>query len=534
MIRPGQHVSVDGRIYHPYLRDWTGRQSSTIADFLRILQDVFAREPPLVARQPQQQYRQPASASPAQRPLPPPKERPRDVVVNPQPVEMAVPPNPPPKPPKPGEASRVHTLLPDQNPKTHRDGPPLPPLPHERPQQRHQSPWQIHQTGSYAAPPGPQSIYASASNGPPPVPLHPRAGHGEELQQPPRDSPVSPVSANGFSQDTRYSHAPPLPLSPMQSVNGQQHFQASDPVGQNHSQGVLPQQQMPAHHHHHAQSSPRQYQQQQQQQRPSQVQPQSMPQVHQQPYHQQQQHQQPHHQPQHQPQRYHAHQGVSAAIPAPPLPPPDLLTDPFDIMLPATTSLMAAPPIPPNPERELLLRLLSQSLVSQTHQTLTQNASFLPALHAQNQALQEATQHLHFELAQLEQMDRTLANNESILRQSILDCEAVIVSSKDMPDPPIDEVLVAPTLVQNQLWTLEGEIAGLKEALWVLQRAVGQGRVGGQEFVKVNRALGRELFFKMALGSKIARGLGLDQGHSNGRAGDDAGAGRAGDEGFYT
>ena len=131
-------------------------------------------------------------------------------------------------------------------------------------------------------------------------------------------------------------------------------------------------------------------------------------------------------------------------------------------------------------------------------------------------------------------MDRTLANNESILRQSILDCEAVIVSSKDMPDPPIDEVLVAPTLVQNQLWTLEGEIAGLKEALWVLQRAVGQGRVGGQEFVKVNRALGRELFFKMALGSKIARGLGLDQGHSNGRAGDDAGAGRAGDEGFYT
>lgn len=22
MVRPGQHISVDGRVYHPYLRDW--------------------------------------------------------------------------------------------------------------------------------------------------------------------------------------------------------------------------------------------------------------------------------------------------------------------------------------------------------------------------------------------------------------------------------------------------------------------------------------------------------------------------------
>ena len=24
VIRPGQHVGVDGRVYHPYLRDWSG------------------------------------------------------------------------------------------------------------------------------------------------------------------------------------------------------------------------------------------------------------------------------------------------------------------------------------------------------------------------------------------------------------------------------------------------------------------------------------------------------------------------------
>lgn len=31
VIRPGQHVSVDGRIYHPYLRDWGLREVSRTA-----------------------------------------------------------------------------------------------------------------------------------------------------------------------------------------------------------------------------------------------------------------------------------------------------------------------------------------------------------------------------------------------------------------------------------------------------------------------------------------------------------------------
>lgn len=102
-----------------------------------------------------------------------------------------------------------------------------------------------------------------------------------------------------------------------------------------------------------------------------------------------------------------------------------------------------------------------------------------------------------------------------------------------MPEPPIDDVLVAPTLVQNQLWNVEAEIAGLKEALWVLQRAVGAGRVGAAEFVKLNRSLGRELFLKMALARKIAKGLGLDLGKASAGAG--VGADRQGEsgEGYY-
>lgn len=109
----------------------------------------------------------------------------------------------------------------------------------------------------------------------------------------------------------------------------------------------------------------------------------------------------------------------------------------------------------------------------------------------------------------------------------------MISSTKDMPEPPIDDVLVAPTLVQNQLWNVEAEIAGLKEALWVLQRAVGAGRVGAAEFVKLNRSLGRELFLKMALARKIARGLGLDLGNAGTGVGVGADGRGEGGESYY-
>lgn len=140
----------------------------------------------------------------------------------------------------------------------------------------------------------------------------------------------------------------------------------------------------------------------------------------------------------------------------------------------------------------------------------------------------EAHHRLQQELAQVEQLDRTLSTNESILHASLQQCDKVIADSKSMPEPVIDDVLVAPTLVQNQLWNLEADIAGLREVLWVLQRAVSNGRVGAAEFVKLNRGLARELFLKMALSRKISRGLGLDLGVVDGSLGHTNGA-----EGYY-
>lgn len=169
-----------------------------------------------------------------------------------------------------------------------------------------------------------------------------------------------------------------------------------------------------------------------------------------------------------------------------------------------------APPIPPNPEKEHLLTAISTSLVQQAQQRVNQNTSAIAPLQAQQNALRAAHARLEAEIAQLERLDATLSSNENILHRSIQDCNATISDAKTKKQPPIDEVLVAPTLVAQQLWTLTAEEAACREAMYVLQKAVDRGRISGSDFVRQMRGLGRESFLKMVLARKCARGLGLD------------------------
>lgn len=131
-------------------------------------------------------------------------------------------------------------------------------------------------------------------------------------------------------------------------------------------------------------------------------------------------------------------------------------------------------------------------------------------------ALQEANARLNAELQQVQSLDVVLNTNEQILHRSIRDCDTVIETSKSTPAPNIDEVLVAPTVAAQQLWNLCADDAAIKEALWCLQRAVGNGRISGTDFVRLTRGLARESFLKMALSRKVAKGLGLDLGGMKG------------------
>ncbi|PHH92683.1 hypothetical protein CDD83_6101 [Cordyceps sp. RAO-2017] len=75
VVRPGQHVDPQGQVYHPYLVRWHEFwDKSTLEDFLLVLTDVFAKEPPVLSRQalrPAQTTTRPEPTPPPLPPLPP-------------------------------------------------------------------------------------------------------------------------------------------------------------------------------------------------------------------------------------------------------------------------------------------------------------------------------------------------------------------------------------------------------------------------------------------------------------------------------
>ena len=473
LVRPGQHVGVDGRVYHPYLRDW-GRMwdRASVAEFLDYLQHIFGKEPPVISRAQSMSQDRMHQASPGA-PPPPPKQH---MGATAGPSRSAGPSDPPPLPPKPGATpvpGEEYAEPSQASRDVSRDGPPLPPLPHEMPRNQRVSslssssyrPASISPAPSHAvSSPGYQNVHQTG----------PSLAQGQHPQHQQyyatRDiSPVSPISPprGGASElpANRYSqHAPPL--RPVYQA-------APNAPGSGQQPGHQPFQNQPTYQQSHPQQAP----------------------VYQQQYAQQQ----------------YAQQRQAPPPSQPKQPAPDLLTDPFDVAIPApaTQQNVPAPPIPPNPEKEHLLDALSSTLVQQAQQKISQNLAAIPPLQAQQQAIQAAQQRLDGEVRQLEHLEQALANNESILHQSIQDCDRTISTAKSKKQPPIDEVLIAPTMVANQLWTLCAEEAACREAMYVLQKANDRGRVSGDVFIRQMRALGRECFTKMALSRKIATGMGL-------------------------
>ncbi|KAK3672442.1 Suppressor protein stp22 of temperature-sensitive alpha-factor receptor and arginine permease [Recurvomyces mirabilis] len=492
LVRPGQHVGVDGRIYHPYLRDWQGMwDRASLAEFLEFLQQVFAKEPPVISRAQQQQYYQrpvggqiaQSQTAPGASPGPPrlpPKQQMGSAAQSATPQTNTS--EPPPRPPKPGE--EYAEPLPHRSSSRHasQSGPPLPPLPHERPASQQYAPRSQYHNG-YASTPQPRShvhpslpqSYGHQNGQPPgsqpPVPPHPQHQQHEQIRSVHNRSPVSPVSpVSGYAKplDQRYSQAPSIPQQPQRSHPYPR--QPPPPQGQPSNQ--------PAN----------QYQGQHPRQHTAQYL--TSGQYYQQP-------------PTSQLQK--------------PQPPPDLLSDPFDVTLPGPSTAGPAPPIPPNPEREHLLHALSTSIVQQARMKVHQNLSAIAPLQSQAIALQTAHQRLEAEIRQLEQLSQTLETNEAILRCSIADCDHLVANTKSKPQPPIDDVLVANSLVAQQLWRVCAEEAGCREAMYVLQKALDRGRISGQDFVKAMRGLGREVFGKMVVGRKCGRGLGLEVGPGMGK-----------------
>lgn len=222
---------------------------------------------------------------------------------------------------------------------------------------------------------------------------------------------------------------------------------------------------------------------------------------------------------------------------APPIAPvqaeaPDLLTSPFEVELPSIAPAGPAPPIPPNPEKDALLRAVSQTLAETLRANAAQSDTAAQSLMSQSRSLHTAMATLQGEISALNALHGTLQSNTTILQQSIQRADATIAEAQaraasvptssvsstsavagDTPSglPPIDDILVAPTVVGKQLYDLVAEEQGIQQALYALQAALVRGVIGVDSWSRHTRSLAREALLKRALIRKIGRGMGLDE-----------------------
>ncbi|KAI4123080.1 MAG: hypothetical protein LQ338_005451 [Usnochroma carphineum] len=454
-VRAGQYVSAEGRVYHPYLAGWREDRSSIMA-LLSVLQEVFAREPPVVSRQeeiPQQPAmpQQNARIPPPVPPLPPELGRPES------PLGQVAPSNQPIPPPRPPKASDDRALRP---PLQANGAPPVPPHPGRGARESYpQTSYQNEPTDTRSSVPQYRQYQPQRVNS---LRNEYEAPHNRlPSQAPPRLPPQHGVS----------------PISPMTPLPNQSFPRNTPQLSFN---GLPPQ------------AAP---------------QPQPMPTAYNSTQATWQQH------PQHVQSQRLSYQLASNAQPPKPKPPQDdLLTSPFETALPVPAAEVAPPPIPPNPQKDALLQALSQTLTQRIQSAHASNMSAIPPLRAQQAALNETLTKINHEMSQLNDLQTLLDSNEKILRQAMIDADKVLDDAKRRDVPAVEDVLVAPTVVARQLYETVIEERVLEECRTVMGKALDKGRIGGDVWAKQTRSLAREEFLKKALIKKISRGMGLVEG----------------------
>ncbi|OQE38686.1 hypothetical protein PENCOP_c008G00639 [Penicillium coprophilum] len=471
-VRVGQHVTLEGQVYHHYLAHWAEAwDRSTIADFLLILQDVFAKEPPVRYRQVPQPQLEAAQTPPPLPPLPPGIGSSRQAQPLSPPASQSQ--IPPPPPPKPGTASENRQQQQRHPADQYRSPPPLPPLPPKEQGSRQAS------LSTQLASPGTHSYQNHA----PPGQIGGLLSSPHPMSQPPVHQPVGqpmpPQSTQGQAPYYRNSGAP-IHHGPRSSTSTQVPPQAN-PAGAH-----LPLQPQLPHQPHQQPSGP--------------------------PY------------PQHSP--YPSSYPHPPPAASPKADTPDLLTSPFEVELPSIAPTGPAPPIPPNPEKDAILHAVSRTLAETLRANAAQSDTAAQSLVSQSRSLHAAMATLQGEVSTLNALHATLQSNTTVLQQSIHRADATIADAQarstsistssahgDAPSglPPIDDVLVAPTVVGKQLYDLVAEEQGIQQALYALQSALVRGVIGVDSWSRHTRSLAREALLKRALIRKIGRGMGLDE-----------------------
>ncbi|KAI1006493.1 hypothetical protein K3495_g1728 [Podosphaera aphanis] len=444
-VRPGQHVDLQGKVYHPYLVAWAENcGKSNILNFCELLREVFSREPPVISR-----LRNMTTSRP---PSPPPRpgiQRPtlQDERQN---IKTQLP-QPCPKP-----AHYSYQSPPAGSPRSE-SGPLLPPLP--RPP-KNRTTYQGYQAHSYPNSTVPNAPQSSSS-----------LRYGPEATSTPPLPPIPP-----YPPHLGQKQAVPEYLKESQHPLGS----GSSPIFQYDCSMRAP----PSRNTNFA---------------PHQIEALSLA----------QQKAYPSHRPQHPPLPPQIQTPPPPQITRPP-PPPDLLST--SLVSPTTElSISVAPAIPSNPEKKILLTNIAHALHLQRQALNKKTESSLVGLKAQKNAMFTALAKMEGEIQTLELIRGFLTKNTEILHNAMRDADSVIISSQHRAPVSVDELLVAPTVVANQLYELVSDERSLGDVLFILGRAVERGRVSAAIFAKMTRSLAREWYLKKALVRKIGQGMGLSK-----------------------
>ncbi|KAK6507289.1 hypothetical protein TWF481_005734 [Arthrobotrys musiformis] len=514
-IRPTNHVDTNGRCYHPYLAYWSQNpDKSTLIDLCGQLKDVFGKEPPLYSKQPPPQQQPVAVQQSAATPPPPPPPRPplpheieaQKARFHPAAAtEQAAPPPPPPpkaEPQHPSPAAYSYTTTPHlftpQNQSTPQPvaSPPLrsPPPPqnnNQAPPERPALPQKLPHEEPRPAYPIQSPAYQQTQSPPPPPPV------------PPIPSPIR-NSITGGGAASPGPRSPPPPHSPYHYQQQQQHPASPPPppLPVHPQHGWHPQSQPPPSHAHRLSGQydplnrfPTPTQQvTQQQQRPISI----------------------HGYPPHQ---LPAPIGPSNLNPQSTTLPQRSQSQrkPFNILdaddttslLPSPSKPAIPPPLPPNPEKDKLITEISKILHQKSEAAVHKTAASLEQTASQAEAMAKTEAYMERERIELIRINDVCEKDQRILNERIAMADELIREVRDREAPNIDAVVVAPTVVHNQLYELVTDDMAIEDTIYVLGKALDKERITLDVFLKHTRALAREQFMKRALVKKISRQIGM-------------------------
>ncbi|KAF3909585.1 hypothetical protein AA313_de0205846 [Arthrobotrys entomopaga] len=488
-IRPTINVDTNGRCYHPYLAYWSQNpDKSTLIDLCGELKTVFSKEPPLYSKQ-QSQQPAPAPPAPTESTTPPPRPPlPQEVeaqrarvyaTIQPPSAssQQSTPPLPPPKaepqhqtPAAYAYTTTPHLYAPQTQPAAQIVASPPPqnvkPEPPERPALPQKIPYNASQPPYRDPAPGYQQVAHNQAPPVPPIPSPIRSPpmQSPEQQQPPPPPPPPPARyqqpASPPSAAYPQNPWPPLPAPQAHRLSGQYDTTISRfPINQSTSPRPISFHGYP----NHPQSSPGPSKLVPQ---PSKLQPKSQPQFN--------------------------------------------LIDSDDAgMIPVSAAKAVPPPLPPNPEKDRLINEIAKILQQKAEAASAKTMVSLEQTTSQAEAMAKTEAYMERERIELIRISSVCEKDQRILNERIGMADDLIRDVRDREAPNIDAVVVAPTVVHNQLYELVTDDMAIEDTIYVLGKALDKERVTLDVFLKHTRALAREQFMKRALVKKISKQIGM-------------------------